>query len=113
MHDALTISRYLHDEDITVHATGEMDLANLRLLTSGRQALDDTSKEVLVLDLCQITFIDSAGIGACVKLLKMAEGLQRAARVHLCALAVVRAFAVMGLTKASDVRVAEPETPAV
>jgi len=106
----LSIYREHDDVEVTVHIAGEIDLANIaRVLVAGREALSATDRQLLVLDLRAVTFIDSAGVGALVSVVKAARAERREAKVRVRAPSVVRTFTLMGLMKAWDVQV-EPAT---
>ncbi|MBF5081973.1 STAS domain-containing protein [Quadrisphaera sp. INWT6] len=101
----LSINSEHDDAEVTVHIAGEIDLSNIaRVLAAGREALSSTDRQVLVLDLRAVTFIDSAGVGALVKVVKAAQAEQRTTKVLVRAPSVVRTFTLMGLMRAWDVR---------
>ncbi|WP_194904712.1 STAS domain-containing protein [Quadrisphaera sp. INWT6] len=105
MDEDLSINSEHDDAEVTVHIAGEIDLSNIaRVLAAGREALSSTDRQVLVLDLRAVTFIDSAGVGALVKVVKAAQAEQRTTKVLVRAPSVVRTFTLMGLMRAWDVR---------
>jgi len=57
------------------------------------------------MDLREVTFMDSAGVGALVSLVKAARASGRSCTVWVRTPAVVRTLSVMGLMRAFDVHV--------
>ena len=56
------------ETEITVHATGELDLAGVETLEREVRRLSATLTTSIVLDLSRLEFIDSAGISLLVRL---------------------------------------------
>jgi anti-sigma B factor antagonist len=55
------------ETELVLRVSGDLDIASANLLIStAEQALAESSRGVLVLDLAEVDFIDSTGIGALV-----------------------------------------------
>lgn len=88
----------------TLAASGEVDLATVdELLTSALGCLDDTA-EVLEVDLGAVTFIDSSGLGALVRIRKAAHDRGKQVVLANVPASVDRLFAVTGLGEAFGTR---------
>jgi anti-sigma B factor antagonist len=77
--------------------SGEVDLATAAtMLKAGEDALAASSGE-LVVDLGEVSFIDSTGLGALVQLRNLAGAQDRSLRLEPVSRAVMRAMALAGL----------------
>jgi len=100
-----------HDLDIctaenagvaTVTVGGEVDIANgAHLRAAGLSALDAATQE-LVIDLTGVTFMDSAGLGHLVVILRAARPTP--VKLLVTHPAVLRLFHITGLMRAFDVQ---------
>jgi len=89
-----------------VRLAGKADLADVpAVLAAGREALAGSAGQRLVMDLREVTFMDSAGVGALVSLVKAARASGRSCTVWVRTPAVVRTLSVMGLMRAFDVHI--------
>jgi|1186.fasta_scaffold48970_2 anti-sigma B factor antagonist len=91
-------------QDSTVlAAAGEIDIDTVDLL---RTAVADTLQagtRNLVVDLNQVSYIDSAGLGVLVGTYKRVTGADGAFTVRCCEPRVLRLFAITGLTDLLDI----------
>jgi anti-sigma B factor antagonist len=87
-----------HGTTATLELVGELDVAQEQPVREAFKAVLDSQPESLVLDLSQLTFIDSTGIGIVIGLKKKAE--RDGVRLVICRgpLAVQRVFELTGLT---------------
>jgi len=80
-------------------ATGAVDIATRdELLAAGRAILNDPELRGLALDLSDVGFIDSSGIGVLVELAGDAEDLERAFVIVRASYRVTRILDVSGLS---------------
>jgi anti-sigma B factor antagonist len=71
---SLTLSTRRDDERLTVSLVGELDLATVALLREAAgPALSDPTCTGLVLDLAELTFLDSTGLGCWIELRNATE----------------------------------------
>jgi anti-sigma B factor antagonist len=84
-----------------VTATGAIDMQSRHaLIGAGEACLADDTGRALVLDLSQISFIDSTGIGALVELSRAAEEAKRDFVIREPSARVVRILQLTGLYEA-------------
>ncbi len=89
-----------------LRVSGEMDLSTVPAVErDGLNALADPAVLTLVLDLAEVTFIDSTGIGTLVRLRVAAESHDKRLILAAPSDAVLR---VLALTSLSDVFTIEP-----
>jgi anti-sigma B factor antagonist len=96
--DALQLTINRHGTTATLELTGELDVAQEERVRETLKEVLDSRPECLVLDLSQLTFIDSTGIGIVIGLKKSAE--REGVRLIICRgpVAVQRVFELTGLT---------------
>jgi anti-anti-sigma factor len=92
----LIVSR--HGTTATLELVGELDVAQEGPVREALKQVLDSQPESLVLDLSQLSFIDSTGIGIVIGLKKTTE--RDGVRLVICRgpLAVQRVFELTGLT---------------
>jgi anti-sigma B factor antagonist len=82
-----------------VHASGEVDIASAPALAAQiDQAVADNPRELIV-DLSQVTMLDSSGLGVLIQLLKEleSEGAKTALRLVVSEPHVIKVFSITGL----------------
>jgi anti-anti-sigma factor len=95
-------------EDLrTLPVSGEVDLASIGDLIAAARACLAAAPSVLEVDLAEVTFIDSSGLGALVRIRN--EAVERGVQLVLVHLppAVTRLFEVSGLDQALEIRAEE------
>ena len=60
----LTVQLYTDGESVTVRATGELDIATTEVLQTALRHAFDGDAASIILDLAEVTFIDSMGLRA-------------------------------------------------
>lgn len=93
-------------DQATVRASGEIDLASSPELRRQLQALLDDGVRRISLDLGDVTFIDSSGLGVLVGVLKRVNeaGTDGALEIHGLDGPVRKVFEITGLHEIFDVR---------
>jgi anti-sigma B factor antagonist len=96
--DALQLTVTQQGTTATLELVGELDVAQEGPVREALKQVLDSQPESLVLDLSQLSFIDSTGIGIVIGLKKSAE--RDGVRLVICRgpLAVQRVFELTGLT---------------
>jgi anti-sigma B factor antagonist len=91
----LTIAR--HGTTATLELAGDLDVAQDERVRAALKEIFDDHPECLVLDLSELSFIDSTGIGVVIAMKKAAE--RDGVRLVICRgpLAVQRVFELTGL----------------
>jgi anti-anti-sigma factor len=105
----LTITRSTDEsgQDIMVVA-GSIDLVTRQsLLDEGRSVLEQGGP--LTLDMAEVEFIDSTGIGALIELARLAEAQGTAVRIARSSARVTRVLEFSGLDNALGARSAAPD----
>lgn len=59
----LTVRHQRCETALVLHVAGELDAATTEVLQSALQAAIETESDAVVLDLAEVTFIDSEGVG--------------------------------------------------
>jgi anti-anti-sigma factor len=70
------------DGEVLLHIAGEVDLASAQVFRAGLTAAIEDAGGAVVLDLGQVTFMDSAGIEQLVKAREEARGRLRVCALH-------------------------------
>lgn len=99
----LSISRASHGDRTVVHLGGEIDVYTAPLV---REKLDDQLREGrtdLVVDLTDVTFLDSTGLGVLVGRLKRVRTLGGSLRLVGSEERVLKVFAITGLDKVFEI----------
>src|SRR3954451_16236113 len=88
----------------TLVVAGEVDLATVNQLETEATACLDDTPDVCEIDLSEVTFIDSSGLGALVRIRTL--GHQRGKRIVLTNVppSVDRPLAVTGLSEVFEIR---------
>ncbi|MBV9592741.1 MAG: STAS domain-containing protein [Actinobacteria bacterium] len=91
---------------------GEIDVeAAPQLLDAGRLGLDDTATKCLMLDLAEVHFIDSTGLGAFVQLRNDAHSKNKDVQLRNVPHRVARLLELTGLDSVFPVNGARPDGP--
>ena len=61
-HEVTSFTQTLHDRAVVVHARGELDVLGAPAFRQALQDAVDTGRSVVVVDLEQVAFLDSAGL---------------------------------------------------
>ena len=85
------------DGRIVVHVAGEVDLANAPELDEQLAALMAQAPAHLVVDLAEVTFMDSTGLGVLVRALKRSRELQIRLDLIVTNERVLKVFGITGL----------------
>ena len=85
------------DERIVVHVAGEVDLANAPELDSQLAAVMTEAPSQLVVDLTNVTFMDSTGLGVLVRALKRSRELDIRLDLIVTNERVLKVFGITGL----------------
>ena len=88
----------------TLTASGEVDLATVDEFLAEANACIDDAPEMVEIDLGAVTFIDSSGIGALVRIRNAARDRDKVLVLTNVPASVERLFAVTGLSEAFDIR---------
>lgn len=73
----LTVDAEREDGRVTLHLLGELDLVSAPVLQRHVDELPWSELEELVLDLAEITFMDSSGLGTIITAFERTEAAQR------------------------------------
>ena len=84
-------------ERVTVHLSGEIDMANVRRLREALIALDDESVGEIVIDLAAVSFMSSCGLAVLVATSRRCRAHGRELILSTPSRAVVLALACSGL----------------
>jgi len=94
----LTISETSSAGKSVLHLAGSLDLVSRdEMLTAGRRVLGDEQYGGVVLNLSEISFIDSTGIGALVELSRAAEDAEKSFALQDPSARVRRVLTLTGL----------------
>ena len=85
------------DERIVVHVVGEVDLANAPELDQQLATVMGQSPSQLVVDLTEVTFMDSTGLGVLVRALKRSRELEIRLDLIVTNERVLKVFGITGL----------------
>lgn len=88
----------------TLAASGEVDLATVDEFLAEANACLDEAAEAVEIDLGEVTFIDSSGIGALVRIRNAARDRDKVLVLTNVPASVERLFAVTGLSEAFEIR---------
>lgn len=102
--NALTIDVVRRDEVTIVSLTGEIDLATQGELRSTLNDLVVAGDVDLVLDLSDVSFIDSTGIGALIGTRRRVHAFQGSLTLVCPDEAILKIFTITGLEKVFDIR---------
>lgn len=98
MAEQLEIDEAVEGEAHVLRVRGELDIATGRLLEARLRALRDAQREV-VLDLSELTFIDSSGLAILVTTAKTAERDGGAFAIRAVSAAVMRVIELSGVVE--------------
>jgi anti-sigma B factor antagonist len=93
-----------------VHVTGEVDMLTTPLLRSTLIQQLDNGVRQLVVDLREVTFLGSSGLGVLVEALKAARRHDATLQLVCTSRAVTRPLAVTGLSQVFDIRDDVPDS---
>lgn len=99
----LSITQADHGDRTVVHVRGEIDVYTAPLV---REKLDEqitAGRNDLVVDLTDVTFLDSTGLGVLVGRLKLTRSLGGSMRIVGTDDRVLKVFAITGLDKVFDI----------
>lgn len=99
----LSITQADHGDRTVVHVGGEIDVYTAPLV---REKLDEqitAGRNDLVVDLTDVTFLDSTGLGVLVGRLKLTRSLGGSMRIVGTDDRVLKVFAITGLDKVFDI----------
>lgn len=99
----LAITTSEHDDRTVVHVGGEIDVYTAPTL---RQRLDEriqSGRHHLVVDLGDVTFMDSTGLGVLVGRLKLVRSYGGSLRLVCTNRRVLKVFAITGLDRVFDI----------
>ena len=85
------------DRRIVVHVAGEVDLANAPELDAQLATVMSESPSQLVVDLTDVTFMDSTGLGVLVRALKRSRELEIRLDLIVTNERVLKVFGITGL----------------
>ena len=95
---SLTLSTRRAADRWIVSVSGELDLATVpTLLEAARPVLDDPALRVLVLDLAELTFLDSTGLGCWIQLRNATEDSGKALVFQSIPPSAMRTVSIAGL----------------
>lgn len=99
MEETCTISEEARDEDVVVSVRGEVDVDSAPLLREALEKAISGRSPLLVVDLLEVTFVDSTGLGVLIGAFKLCrtEGLA----MHL-ALVEPRILKIFEITELTD-----------
>lgn len=98
------VTRSSGNERRTLAVSGEVDLATIDEFLAEADACLDTAAETVEIDLGEVTFIDSSGLGALVRIRNAAHDRSKVLVLTNVPASVERLLAVTGLSEAFDVR---------
>jgi anti-anti-sigma factor len=102
--DQLVTTVEHHDSHTVLRLTGELDLATQGPFRAQAIDLLVAGHVHLVLELSELTFVDSTGLGAFIGLRRRAHALQGSLTLVCPADAVMKVFTIVGLEKVFDIR---------
>lgn len=88
----------------TLAVSGEVDLATIEEFLAEADACLDAAAETVEIDLGEVTFIDSSGLGALVRIRNAARDRSKVLVLTNVPASVERLFAVTGLSEAFEIR---------
>jgi anti-anti-sigma factor len=88
----------------TLAVSGEVDLATIEEFLAEADACLDATAETVEIDLGEVTFIDSSGLGALVRIRNAARDRSKVLVLTNVPASVERLFAVTGLSEAFEIR---------
>src|SRR5262249_61485859 len=91
-------------DEATLTVGGEIDLATAESLYARASALVDGSTTVLVLDLSEVTFCDSLGVAALVRIYRHANGLNCRLRVTNLRPHIAHVLQISGLDQVFEIQ---------
>jgi anti-sigma B factor antagonist len=94
-------------DEVTLTVGGEIDLATAESLYERASALVDASARVLALDLADVTFCDSLGVAALVRIYRHADGLGCRLRVTNVRGHIAHVLRISGLDQVFEIQAAD------
>jgi anti-sigma B factor antagonist len=92
------------DGYVLVSVVGELDVATApRLRKNLNKALDET-RPTLVMDLTEVTFIDSTALGVLIETSKLCDANGGTMRIAVSEPRILKVFEITGLTELFDIR---------
>ena len=96
-------SQPIHESRVVVHVAGEIDIYSAPQLKSELQTLTESGYSDVVINMNDVPFIDSSGLGVLVVALKRAAEGQGTLRIVCTSEPVLKVLRITGLDKAFDV----------
>lgn len=97
------ITKKLTAEHITISLHGELDLSVAMELQADIDCYVKQSKRALILDMQQLTYIDSTGIGMLIQILKQRDAIGGKLKVVHVPERIMRLFDITGITQHLDI----------
>jgi anti-sigma B factor antagonist len=109
MKDTFSVSVETDDRCSIVSVAGEVDLATAPDLRDRLHEVMDDKPRVLVVDLLQVTFIDSTALGVLIDAWKQSETMGAAMRSVVSEPRILKVFTITGLTDIFTIRASRQE----
>lgn len=109
MKDTFSVSVETDDRCPIVSVAGEVDLATAPDLRDRLHEVMDDKPRVLVVDLLQVTFIDSTALGVLIDAWKQSETMGAAMRIVVSEPRILKVFTITGLTDIFTIRASRQE----
>jgi anti-sigma B factor antagonist len=110
--DLVRIDVAVHGPSVRLTAAGEIDSSSAPVLAGRLDEVFDGALDHLVLDLCGVAFLDSAGLSVLATAHRRATERQISLRVLAATRAVVRPLQITGLWKLLDAEQVDPQAAA-
>jgi anti-sigma B factor antagonist len=110
--DLVGIDVAVHGSSVRLVATGEIDSSSAPVLAGRLDRVFEGALDHLVVDLCGVTFLDSAGLSVLATAHRRAAERQVSLRVLAATRAVVRPLQITGLWKLLDAEQVDPQSAA-
>lgn len=99
MNDKFDISEEFGNDHSVVKVVGELDVATAPLLQARLESAIDRGNPVVVVDLLDVTFIDSTALGVLIGCLKQSKAIGATLRIVASAPRILKVFEITGLTE--------------
>jgi anti-sigma B factor antagonist len=99
VNDKFDISEEFGNDHSVVKVVGELDVATAPLLQARLESAIDRGNPVVVVDLLDVTFIDSTALGVLIGCLKQSKAIGATLRIVASAPRILKVFEITGLTE--------------
>ncbi len=107
--DTFSVSVETDDRCSIVSVTGEVDVATAPDLRDRLQEVIADKPQMLVVDLLEVSFIDSTALGVLIDAWKQSESIGAAMRIVVSEPRILKVFTITGLTDIFTIRASRQE----